>query len=257
MRVSFVRAEREAQRVDADRIELRARHALQLRERLVHRSRAAVRTVGRHRLERVGDEDDARLGRDLLAAEAVGIAAPVEVLVVMAHPTCFLLELGRRHDRVTDSHVAAHLSDLVGAQPPGLPEDPVGDADLADVVQQAGEPEPLDPVGVEAERLPDQDAQLGDGLAVVSCSHVLRVDGPRERRGEEPVLPARRPFVGMRGRLRRQPVGVEDDLTARPLCVVQREVRATKQRVGGLECDRLGNPASHCRPGGMPPRFLL
>jgi hypothetical protein len=38
------------------------------------------------------------------------------------------------------------------------------DPDLADVVQQAREPDPREPLGVEVERGGDQRGQLGDGL---------------------------------------------------------------------------------------------
>ena len=45
----------------------------------------AVGPLGGHRVEGVGHRDDARLDRDLLAAEPVGEAAAVEPLVVRAH----------------------------------------------------------------------------------------------------------------------------------------------------------------------------
>jgi hypothetical protein len=43
----------------------------QLVDREVFTGRFAVGTVGDHRLERIGDVDDSRLERDLLAAEPV------------------------------------------------------------------------------------------------------------------------------------------------------------------------------------------
>src|SRR4029077_3643576 len=45
----------------------------------------AVEALGRHRVERVGDVDDPCGERDLVSQEAVGIAAPVGPLVVMAN----------------------------------------------------------------------------------------------------------------------------------------------------------------------------
>ena len=63
---------------------------IELRECVLGRGSWAVRPLGGDRLERVGDEDDARLERDLVATEAVGVATSVDVLVVMEHPTRFL-----------------------------------------------------------------------------------------------------------------------------------------------------------------------
>ena len=184
------------------------------------------------RLERVGDEDDARLERDLVASESVGVAASVDVLVVMEHPARFLVELGGLDDGITDVNVSAHRGGLVGVQRSGLAKDPVRDADLPDVVQQTGQPDPLEPIGVEAELLADQHTQLRDGLAVVPCSLVLRVDRAGERRGQEPLVVAVRALLGRRRRLRRETVGVDDDPASGPLRLVEREVDVAKERLG-------------------------
>ena len=49
-------------------------------------------------------------------------------------------------------------------QAPGLAEDRVRDADLADVVQQAGESDRTDEVGVEVQLLGEEDRVAGDVL---------------------------------------------------------------------------------------------
>ena len=58
--------------LDDARVELRAGRLGEAPERLLDRQRLAVRAVGRHRVERVAGEDDARLERDLLAGEPSG-----------------------------------------------------------------------------------------------------------------------------------------------------------------------------------------
>ena len=176
------------------------------------------------------------------------VAASVDVLVVVEHPSRLLVELGGLDDGVADVHVSAHRGGLVGVERSGLPKNPVRDADLADVVQQPGEPDPLEPIGVEAELLADQDAQLRDGLAVVARPCVLGVDRARERGGEEPLVVSVRALLGRRRRLRREAVGVDDDPATRPLRLVQREVGVAKERLGALDAVASAMPQVNVTP---------
>src|SRR5436309_15395927 len=79
-------AELVGERVDDLRVELRARATLELLERVARRQRLAVDALARHRVVRVGNEDDACAERNLLAAQPVGVAVAVPALVVMQHP---------------------------------------------------------------------------------------------------------------------------------------------------------------------------
>ena len=63
------------ERLDDARVELRAGALAEPPHGLLDRKAPAVGPVGRHRVERVADEDDARLERNLLARQPVGIAA--------------------------------------------------------------------------------------------------------------------------------------------------------------------------------------
>ena len=66
-------------------IELDAAVLAQLAERLLLAERRhAVRPGGGHRLERVGDVQDPRQARDVVAHQSVRVARAVEPLVVMA-----------------------------------------------------------------------------------------------------------------------------------------------------------------------------
>src|SRR5439155_1613683 len=64
-------------------VELRARAALELGERLGLREPSAVDAIRRHRVVRVDDEDDPRALGDLRPRQPVGIAAAVPALVVV------------------------------------------------------------------------------------------------------------------------------------------------------------------------------
>src|SRR5438067_5225495 len=138
------------------RVELRPGALAQAPQGLGCREPLAVWPVGRHRVEGVADEDDPRLERDLLAALAVRIAGAVPVLVAGADDRTHVLEpLDRRDDPLAELGVRLHQRPLLGGQAARLGEDRRGDADLADVVEEGAELEPLERRRVEAERLAD------------------------------------------------------------------------------------------------------
>ncbi len=117
-------------------VELRAAAALKLSEALAVAQRRAVGTLAGHRVIAVDDAHRAGDERDLLAGEAVGVAATVEALVVVAHAGDELLVEERAHDLGADAGVLAHELPLLARQRAGLEQHAVGDADLADVVQE-------------------------------------------------------------------------------------------------------------------------
>ena len=69
------RLEETDERFDDRRVELRARRLDEALDRFRVRHAPAVRAVGDHRVERVADEHDARLDRDLVAGLAVRVPA--------------------------------------------------------------------------------------------------------------------------------------------------------------------------------------
>ena len=101
----------------------------------VGRQGRPVDAVAGHRVEGVGDGDDPTAQRDRAAGEAVGIAAAVPALVVVADD---LGDVGHRlvdlEDRRSDLAVAPHLRHLLVGETARFEQDGVGDADLADVV---------------------------------------------------------------------------------------------------------------------------
>ena len=112
----------------------------------VVRHRALVRPVVGHRVVGVGDGDDARAERDLVGAQAVRVAVAGEALVVVEDD---------RH-RVACSAAACSrmtwpMRGCWTTRPPlgrrqrrRLVEDLLGDGHLADVVEQGGDPDPVD-----------------------------------------------------------------------------------------------------------------
>src|SRR5436305_508822 len=108
-------------RLDRGRVELRPRVLLEPADRLACGQFLAVRPVGRHRVERVAAEDDARLDRDLLAGELVGVAGAVEVLVTVAYDRPHLLEpLDRRDDPLAEDGMLLDDRPLLRGQPSRL-----------------------------------------------------------------------------------------------------------------------------------------
>ena len=93
-------------------IELRVGAALDLGDRDLVRERAAVGAVAGHRVVGVGDRDDARHERDVVALRAERIAAAVPALVVQVHARD---ERVQELDRVEDVAAVARvlLEDLV------------------------------------------------------------------------------------------------------------------------------------------------
>src|SRR3954470_23464035 len=153
----------------------------------------AVGPVGRHRVVRVADEDDPRLERDLLARDAVGIAAPVPPLVTVADDLAHLLQLlDRSDDLLAELGVRLHDGALVRGQTTGLREDRALDADLADVVQERAELEPLQLRLVEPELAADAQRQIGDPTRVRRRVLVVGLERVRERldRRDERTLEA-------------------------------------------------------------------
>src|SRR5262249_31139945 len=72
--------------LDHDRVELRAGAADELVDRGLRGQARSVCAVAQHRVVRVGDEQDPRPDRDLLAGEVVWVAGAVPALVVVEHP---------------------------------------------------------------------------------------------------------------------------------------------------------------------------
>ena len=131
---------------------LRAGALAQAAKRLGMAQLPPVRPIGGHRVVRVADEDDARLERDVGCGELVGIPGAVPALVAVADDALhFLQPVDRRDDPLTEHRMHLHDRALRGAQPPRLQEDSARHADLADVVKQCPELEPLEDLVAQAE----------------------------------------------------------------------------------------------------------
>ena len=145
----------------------------------------AVAAVGGHRLVGVGHGEDARLERDLVPAQAARVAEAVGALVVSEDPLAQVGELGARQEARADLGVRVHLLPLALVERAGLREHAVRDADLADVVQHAGEPHALHALLLEAEL-----ARHQLRVAARRCASA----GPCRCRGCRAPRPARSPW---------------------------------------------------------------
>src|SRR5438105_10424824 len=106
-------------------------------ERFLKGLARAVGAVVDEGVESVADGDDAGQLRDGGARESVRISSAVIALVVVADDRQKAGPRAQRGDDVlADDRVQVHRDLLVGVQRPWLEEDRVGDADLADVVDE-------------------------------------------------------------------------------------------------------------------------
>ena len=168
------------ERGDDSRVELRARVAPELGERLLGARSVAVAPLGRDRVVRVGDEDDARAERDLLAREPVRVARAVPVLVVVLDPDVDGADVHAVEERRAELGMVRELPLLVRSQGARLLEHPVGDRDLAEVVETTGELELLDLLVLELQPPGDRLDEQRDALGVRARVLVLRVDDADE-----------------------------------------------------------------------------
>ena len=170
------------QRVDHRRVELGAGVGAQLVARAVLAQRLAVRAVGDERVVGVAGQDDACRERDRLAGEAVGVAAAVPALVLVADGGRDVAEPRQRaQDALADDRVLAHELPLVVVELAGLVQHVVGDADLADVVQHRDGLDLGHRPRLEPEPVRDGDRQVADGVGVLAGVAVAGLERGRQR----------------------------------------------------------------------------
>ncbi len=169
------------ERGDHTGVELGARAPLQFGDGHLDRPGPAVGAGGGHRVEGVGDGDDPGALGDLGADQAVRVAAAVEAFVVVQDRGAGLAEEGDPADHLM-AVLGMQFDDpaFLGGQRAVLAQQPGGDAELADVVQDAGEAQGLDAFVVHAEFPGDHHGGLSDAFAVAAGVAVLDVDGLHE-----------------------------------------------------------------------------
>ena len=175
--------ERAEEEVEQLGVELRAAPVLHHLPSLVDREGGPVDAVGGERVEDVCDGGDAALDRDRVAGEAVGVAGAVDPLVVgerHQRGEVEQLDVGAGEDAVAHLGVRLHHEALVRGEPAGLEQDPVGDADLADVVHRARDPDVLGALGVEPGEPGEQGAVEAHADDVLARLLVAELGRPRE-----------------------------------------------------------------------------
>src|SRR5215218_5645420 len=110
--------------LDDGRIELRPCPVTDPPDRLFDRQSTPVRAVGRHGVERVANEDDARLDRDVPRRPPVRIAVPVEPFVTVADDRPDVREPNDgRENALAQLRVPLHDPPLLRCQRSGLQQD--------------------------------------------------------------------------------------------------------------------------------------
>ena len=140
------------------------------------RSRVAVGASGSDRVERVGDRDDARADRNVGAGEAVGIAGPVDALVVAANDRGQLRVAERRDHRRAVAGMALDQRELLLGEPAGLGQDRPRHVDLADVVHECGRADPRHLLGRQAQLARNALRVASDPAAVAMRVGVARLE---------------------------------------------------------------------------------
>ena len=141
------RREREelAEQAHERRIELRAGVPSQLADGRLVADRPLVRPIAGHGVVGVGDGDDARTERDLVAAQPERIAVAREPLMVVEDERHGLAQGGGLlEDDLGDPGVLDDGPPLGAREGGRLREDLGRDGDLADVAQQGRDPDPVD-----------------------------------------------------------------------------------------------------------------
>ena len=131
------------------------------------RERAAVGPRRDHRVEGVGDREDAGLDRDPAPAQPRRVAVAVPALVVEEDVRERVVEPPQRHDELrAGRRVAPDLRDLLERERSRLAEQLRADLDLADVVQRRGPAKRANPLAIPAQPQRDGLGERRDAGAV-------------------------------------------------------------------------------------------
>src|SRR5262245_63508109 len=95
--------------------------------------------------------------------------------MVVEHPMVDRLDAEAVEQRVPELRMALHDRVLLRRQTPRRLQDRVGKADLPDVVEEAGEPQVVDGLGIDRKLEPDRLSERGYDLGVVRGGRIARV----------------------------------------------------------------------------------
>src|SRR2546429_332254 len=142
-------------------------------------------------VEHFGGADDAGADRDLLPAQAVRVARTIPPLMVVAHCRDDVAKVcERREDLRPDDDVLFDVLELFWGERTLLVQDRFARADLADVVQPAGDPHLLDVLLWHSELVSDRGGQVRDAGRMSAHVGVLRLQGVHQgfERGDRKTL---------------------------------------------------------------------
>ncbi len=126
-------------------VELGAGVTPELADRQLVADRPLVGPVVGHRVVRVGDRHDPGAERDVVAAQPEWVAVPGVAFVMVQDDRHGVLEGGGLlEDDLADPRMLDDRSPLRRTESGRLVEDLLGNGDLADVVEEGGDPDPVD-----------------------------------------------------------------------------------------------------------------
>lgn len=112
------------------------------------------------------------------------------------HPAGKIVQAGAVQDLRAELGVTLHLLPLAGGERPWLEQDMIGHADLAEVVDHAGQANPLLALSIQTQFLSDRRGVAGDCLRLSAGRNVAQVQrlaeqyhGRDERTGAAPHRP--------------------------------------------------------------------
>src|SRR5581483_2081995 len=146
---------------------------------------------GAQRVIDLGGADDPRRQRNRLAPQAVGIAAPVPALVVMPYCRDDVAKVYERgKDLGADHYVLLHVLELFGGERPLFVEHRFPGADLADVVQAAGDAHLFDLFFAQSQLVREGGGEVRHAGRVPAHVGVLRLEGVHQgfQRGHREAL---------------------------------------------------------------------
>src|SRR6516164_824129 len=169
------------------RIELAAGASPDFLPRVWHREGPPIRPVADHGIERVGDGENTRPHRNLIASQAPGIARTVIKLLVREHNLRGIFKKWDANQHVvTDFAVRAHEFLFLVGKRAGFSQDAIGNGHLADVVEKRGTGQDQQ-IGIRnGHLLCNGDAERGNTLAMALGFRVLQVQ--RAAKGLQSVV---------------------------------------------------------------------
>jgi len=165
------------ERLDDQRIELRATGFDEAARGFVERQAAAIRARGNHGVEGINHGDDAGADGDLRFLQLRGIAGAVEIFMMVEDEKAGAFEAGKTaKDSPTEFRMTLDDRVFFVGEASGLVEDAVGNADFADVVKESAHFDVRHGAFGNAKLARDAESPFGEAGAVDAGIQVAQIE---------------------------------------------------------------------------------